>query len=170
MLLGGYVYFCELGEKKAGTGEAVEKIFCFDLKEVKGIKVTFQEKSILIKKENGEWKLKRPFDSPVQSKDISDITSIFNYGIVRVVHDNPHNLSQWGLSEPEIELSLEVAEGSKLSLWKTLFIGKENPSYTSCYAMVKGEVRVLMIGIAYKQELIRFFEKVAHLQPKTGPV
>jgi len=170
VFLGGYVSIFELGGKEKSSGEEVEKIFSFDLKEVKGIKVTFQDKSILIQKENGKWKLKKPFDSPVKSKDISDIMSIFNYGIVRVVHDNPHKLSQWGLSQPEIELSLEVAEGSQSSFWKTLFIGKENPTSASSYAMVKGESRVLMIGIAYKMDLISFFERFfAYNQPKTGP-
>ncbi len=170
VLLGGYVYFFEVREKKESPAQEFEKIFYFDLKNLKGIKVKFKDKSILIKKENGEWKLKKPFDSPVKTKDISDITSIFNYGIVRVVHDNPHNLSQWGLSQPEIELSLEVAEGSQSSSWKTLFIGSENPTSASSYAMVKGESRVLMIGIAYKMDLISFFERFfAYNQPKTGP-
>ena len=169
VFLGGYVFIFEQGGKEKSSGEEAEKIFSFDLKEVKGIKITFQDKSILIQKENEKWTVKQPFDFLLKSEGISDFLSMFDYGIVRVVHDNPQNLSQWGLSEPEIELSFEVAEGSKPSSWKTLFIGKENPSYTSCYAMVKGELRVLMIGAAYKSELRMFFESIAKNQPQTGP-
>jgi len=169
ILLGGYVYFFEMEKKNESPDEEVEKIFYFDLNEVQGLKIRFQDESILIKKEKEKWLLKKPFVSLLKSKDVNDLISILNYGIVRVVNENPRDLSQWGLSQPEIELSFEVAEGFKPFSWKTLFIGKENPAMTSCYALVKGEVRVLMIGIIYKRELKRFFESIAKNQPTICP-
>jgi hypothetical protein len=105
---------------------------------------------------------------PIADKKIvHSLLSVFDYGILDVIHDNPENLAEFGLDNPEFQFSIKV-KGDPL---KTLLIGSDNPTQNSCYAKVETLPRVLLLGILYKTDLDSIFDRLyshAEGQSKMG--
>ncbi len=159
VLLGGYAYFYEInrGERRTKKTSRIE-IFNFSTNDVQEIELRQRDQTLLFKKEKGQWSIKRPIQTFVDNNKIDDLLSVFDYGVIRVIDVDPSENGQYGLERPEIEFGIKVKGDSE---FRTLLIGSNHPTNVSCYARVKGEFRVLLVGIVYKRELERvlsFFE------------
>ena len=157
-LLGGYVLVYEINgsSKKDPTGP-LERIFHFQADNVEEIEILRKSQNIFFKKEGAQWDVAHPdFADAVApdiiNKRIQNLLTIFDYGIVRVVVEGPSDISQFGLDKSELLLSIKVKGEAQP---KILLIGNDNPTFMSCYAMVEGEQRVLLLGISYKAEIER---------------
>jgi len=151
VLLGSYVLYFEIGKDRNET-PAVERIFDFDPEDVRGIVVKRQEVLLSFKKTSDQWAMVRPVESKANKKRVEGLLSVFNYGIVRKIDERPSDYGQYGLDRPEIEFSVKVGDDNAPM---TLFIGSDNPTKISCYARIKDDPVVLLIGGAYKTELMR---------------
>ena len=141
----------------------VERIFTFNPQEVEEIRLVKYEQAITLKKEEKEWKVWTSTETGSvktigDEKIIRNLLSVFDYGILDVIHDHPATLTDFGLDNPEFALSIKMKGDSD---FKTLLIGSDNPSQTSCYAKVETLPRVLLLGILYKRDLDSIFD---HLQ------
>src|SRR3990172_3919563 len=150
VFLGGYLYIYEKTVVR-GVPEArrVERIFNFNIDDIQEITLRWKGGAIFFKKEKGQWRIKKPWEAPADNEKINDLLSLFDYGIVGVV-DAPSDYSQYGLVQPEIEWGIK---GKGETAYRSLLIGSNNPNNTSCYARVRGESRVMIIGSAYKSGL-----------------
>jgi hypothetical protein len=147
--------------KWQGIEQKVERIFVFNPQEVEEIRLTKDKQTIVLRKEEKEWKVsmltKTGSARPIADKKIvHSLLSVFDYGILDVIHDHPTNLSDFGLDNPEFEVSIKV-KGDPL---KTLLIGSDNPTQNSCYAKVETLPRVLLLGILYKTDLDSIFDRL----------
>lgn len=150
VFLGGYLCVHERPGGRGGPeAQKVEKIFNFNIDDIQEITLRWKGVAIFFKKEKGQWMIKKPWEAPADNEKISDLLSLFNYGIIGVV-DAPSDYSQYGLVQPEIEWSIK---GKGETAYRSLLIGSNNPNNTSCYARVRGESRVIIIGGAYKSGL-----------------
>ena len=162
LLLGVYVYFFDRGEaRKSPDKQEVEKIFNFDKKDIREIMLRQKGETVIFRKEQGRWMIKAPGDVPADKEKIDRLLSVFNYGVVRPIDDHPSDYHQYGLAPPELELGIKVRGDSSYHI---LEIGGNNPNQTSCYARVKGTARVILIGSAYKTELLQMETSTFHLQ------
>ena len=156
LLLGGYVLVYEInGSSKRDRTGPEERIFYFNIKNLEQVEIIRKDQSVLFKKEGAKWGVIHPaiadkIDSDTIDQRLQGLLSVFDYGIVRVVDKGPSDVSQFGLDRPELLLSIKTKGEAKP---KTLLIGDHNPTFTSCYAMVKGEPKVLLLGISYKVEI-----------------
>ena len=150
VFLGGYLYIYErAGVKGVPEARRVERIFNFNIDDIQEITLRWKDGAIFFKKEKGQWMIKEPWEAPADNEKINDLLSLFDYGIVGVV-DAPSDYSQYGLVQPEIEWGIK---GKGETAYRSLLIGSNNPNNTSCYARVRGEPRVMIIGGAYKSGL-----------------
>ncbi|HLA27958.1 MAG TPA: DUF4340 domain-containing protein [Syntrophales bacterium] len=149
--LGLYLYFYEReGARGVPETRRIERIFDFKAEDIQEIMLRWKGKAIFFKKEKGQWMIKEPMKTPADNEKINYILSFFDYGIVDAIDANPSDYDQYGLVQPEIEWGIK---GKGETAFRILLIGNNNPNNTSCYARVKGESRVLIIGGAYKSGL-----------------
>lgn len=153
LLLGTYVYFYEIGkgEKK---DQAPEKVKVLDIipEDVQEIIVKKEDQHVALRMINGQWRIIEPGDADAANKRVNDLLSFFDYGIVRVIDPNPSDLEQYGLDRPKYEFWIKT-KGEES--FKTIIIGSDAPGNISCYAKVKGQPKVVLLGILYRQELER---------------
>ena len=169
ILIGAYSYQLKWRER----GQKIEKIFIFNPQEVEEIRLVKGGKTIILEKQGKEWNVMSSI-RPVGTKPIRDermirnLLSVFDYGILEVIHDHPTNLADFGLDNPEYEFSIKLKGDPS---FKTLLIGSDNPSQTSCYAKVELLPRVLLLGILYKTDLDSIFDRLqfnAYSESKKG--
>ena len=165
--IGSYVYFFELGVKSGENVEQVEKLFYLEIGQISEIMIKYESKRFRIKNDHGKWQVEKS-GSLVEEEKITELISVFRYGIVRLIEENPEDMSRFGLEDPEIEIDFKVrGTDSTPGCRKVLYIGKANPTHTSCYAMVGEANKVLLLGIGVKDEIKRFFRDIERV---AGPV
>ncbi len=158
VLLAGFIYKLKWQER----GQKVEKIFIFNPQEVEEIRLVKRGQTITLEKQGKEWNVRssiktgaaKPLDD---ERMIRKLLSVFDYGIIDVIHENPENLADFGLGNPEFELSIRIKGDPS---FKTLLIGSDNPTQSSCYAKVETLPRVLLLGILYKTDLDSIFDRL----------
>jgi len=169
VLLAGFLY-----KIKWRDGEQrVERIFFFNPQEVEEIRLAKRGQTIILEKQSEGWKVKSSTKTgaikPLHDvRIIHNLLSVFDYGIIDVIHENPKNLADFGLGNPEFELSIKVRGNPS---FKTLLIGSDNPTQSSCYAKVETLPRVLLLGILYKTDLDSIFDRLqirSNDRSKTG--
>jgi len=162
LLLGAYVYLFDQGEaRKMRDSQEVKKIFNFDKENIREIMLRRKGQTLIFMKEQGQWMIKEPWNIPADKKIIDGLLSVFRYGVVRPIDDHPSDYNQYGLAPPELELGIKARGDSS---YRILEIGGNNPNHTSCYARVKGSAHVILIGSAYKTELLQIDSSTFHLQ------
>jgi len=153
VLVGGYICFYESrGAKKEQENLKVERIFDVRSGDVREILIIRGEQTVLLKKESDQWRIEKPFQGIVDERKLSDLLSVFDYGIIRVVDPNPSDYDQYGLEPPQIEFAIKVGENPII---QSLLIGRRNTANISCYARIRGQRGVLLIGGAYEIVLTR---------------
>ncbi len=153
LLLGVYVYFYEIGkgEEKAKAPEKV-KIIDVNPEDVQEIILKKDAQRVTLRRVEGQWRVEKPHNADVPNDKVHDLLSFFDYGIVRVIDNNPPDLKQYGLDMPRNEFWIK-SEGN--DAFQTLLIGGDAPGSLSCYAKVKGKSQVVLLGVRYRQELER---------------
>jgi hypothetical protein len=151
LLLGVYVYFYETGKgEKKNQSEKKVKVIDIIPEDVQEIIINKGDQSAALRMAEGQWRITRPADASVPNQKVSDLLSFFNYGIVREIDQNPTDLAQYGLDKPTYEFWIKTRGDDT---FKVLLIGDDAPGNISCYAQVKGQTKVVLLGVRYRQEL-----------------
>lgn len=169
VLLAGFLYKLRWQER----GQKVERIFLFNPQEVEEIRLVRRGQKIILEKQGKEWKVVPSIKTGkartlYDERIIPKLLSVFDYGILDVIHESPENLADFGLDRPEFEFGIRIKGNPS---FKTLLIGSDNPTQSSCYAKVETLPRVLLVGILYKTDLDSFFDRLqisAGGKSKTG--
>ena len=153
LLLGSYVYFYEIGkgDNKDQPPEK-EKILDINPEDVREVILKKEDQSISHRRVDDQWGIIKPASLDVSNNKVYDLLSFFDYGIVRVIDTNPSDLEQYGLDRPRYELWVKTKGDDT---FQTLLIGGDAPGNISCYAKVKGEAKIVLLGILYRQDLDR---------------
>ena len=154
LILGIYVYLFEVdsGNREDAIPAKVEKVLDFNIEDVLEIVIRDNSQGVLLQKTDGQWKIKQPAESDVAHEKVSDILAYFDYGIIRVIDENPADISLYGLDRPRYAIGVKVAADES---FQTLIIGDDAPGNLSCYGKVRGQPRVLLLGVRYRQEFDR---------------
>ena len=145
--LGAYIYFVESKRPAASSsvdGEpAREKFFTVETDKINEVKLTHKGQTTLLRKGDGGWKIVEPVQVDADPPEaISLAQAISNLESVRPVVDNPADLKQFGLAEPQIVVEFK-AEGGAAGSFK---LGGKNPTQTEIYAMKGGENKVVLVS------------------------
>ena len=166
LLLGTYVYFYEIGkgEKKDQTPKKV-KVIDIIPEDVQELIINKGDQSATLQLVEGQWRITKPVDASVPTQKVYDLLSFFNYGIVREIDPNPTDLAQYGLDKPIYEFWIKTKGDDQ---FKVLLIGDDAPGNISCYGQVKGQPKVVLLGVRYRQELERALEDFSKAPDKKG--
>ena len=156
LLLGVYVYIFEIGSAKDEevVTDEVEKALDFNAEEVLEVKIEKEGRIVLLKILDGQWRIVKPVDAGVANEKVNDLLTFFDHGIVRVIEANGSDFKLYGLENPRYEFGVKTRGGNT---FQTLLIGEDAPGNLSCYARVKGQKKVVLLGVRYRQEFDRAF-------------
>ena len=98
------------------------------------------------------WRIKEPLSAGADPDRIDAFLSIFDYGFIEIIDDSSSDLSQYGLVNPEIELTISLKGKEGITLYTILF-GSSNPAKNACYCQVSGDPKVYLVGALYKLDL-----------------
>ncbi|MFM8534984.1 MAG: DUF4340 domain-containing protein [Acidimicrobiia bacterium] len=143
--LGGYIYFVDSKRPAAGPdgAEALGKVFTVEAVKVNELRISYQAESTLLKKDNAGWKLVEPIQVEADPPEAIGVTTALNsVDIVRVVDENPSDLAQLGLANPNIIVSYKTEGGGA----GTLKLGNKNATQGEIYAQMNDEKRVFLVN------------------------
>ncbi len=151
ILLGFYLYLFETEKTdEADKPAEVEKLLNVDPENVVEIVLTRKKERIVFKKKAGQWFAEEPVRRKARNERIKDILDIFDLGIVRDITTDLADASKYGLDRPKIAFSLKFKD-EKVN--QTLLIGDDSPGSIGCYARLRSQSRIVLLGILYKREL-----------------
>ena len=98
---------------------------------------------LVLARDNGSWQISSPDKLAADQSAVSGVVStLSSLSSERVVDDKPDDLSQFGLTNP----SLEVDVMSKNNTTHKLLIGDDTPTGNGAYARLDGDPRVFTIA------------------------
>ena len=145
--LGAYIYFVTWKTPEGGgdTGKKTDKVFAgVQADKIEEIRIsTSGGDATTVKKDNATWQVVQPVAAKADETEVSGITSaLATTDIVRVIDENPSSLTDYGLSNPRIEVDFKVA-GDKD--YRKLLIGEKSPTGSDLFAKRNDEKRVFLI-------------------------
>lgn len=149
ILLGGYLLIIGPNLQKEKTA----RLFTFDPGKVQEIKL--QREGILFRfyKQDSKWVIHSPlYNGPTSPEVVNGFLGLLEYGIINVININSADLAEFGLEKPFAELSIKLKGENNFI---TLLIGNYSPTGSSCYAKIKGEPSVFLLGSAFRWEFER---------------
>jgi len=124
--------------------ENIIKVFSVAPQDISGLEIIQNGSSISIARGVAGWEIAGRSGVLVNQEMIdSMITAAADTVVVEMVADNPGDLSQYGLAEPRLQLHLTARQAENSAV---LLIGKDSPSGVSCYALMRGSTKVMLIG------------------------
>src|SRR5262249_10479417 len=155
--LGAYIYFVTWKQPEAGadTGKKQEKVFAgLESGKIEEVKITSAAgDATTLKKDAGGWKVVQPLTTKADEGEVGNLTSaLANAEIVRVIDENPANLSEYGLGNPRIEVDFK-ATGDKD--YRKLLVGEKTSTGSDLYAKRNQDKKVFLIQGAQETSLNR---------------
>lgn len=173
IVLSGYLYFFEIrGTTERNFVEAKRKqeawrkiqVFPYQPQDFKYIKLVQDDKTIIYQKEDGVWWMREPLNIRGNEAATDDIVhSIINVVETDPVADNPADMVQFGLDNPQIVISIQLEGAEDM---QTLVLGNNNPTAITLYAKMEKSPRVFLVGSLIKWEVSKEFYKLSN---RTGP-
>src|SRR5689334_1000404 len=155
--LGAYIYFVTWKQPDAGadSGKKQEKVFAgLDSSKIEEVKVTSAAGDATTVKKNADgWQLVQPLTAKADDGEIGTLTSaLASTEMVRVIDENPGNLTEYGLSNPRIEVDFK-ASGDKD--YRKLMIGDKTATGSDLYAKRNDDKKVFLIPATQETSLNR---------------
>ena len=171
--LSAYLYFFEIrGTTARNLVEAKRKqeawrkiqVFPYQPQDFNYIKLVQDDKTIIYQKEDGVWWMREPLNIRGDESAADDILhSIISVVETDPVADNPSDIVQFGLVNPQIVIGIQL-EGTEDI--QTLLLGSNNPTAITLYAKMEKSPRVFLVGSLIKWEVSKEFYKLTN---RTGP-
>jgi hypothetical protein len=144
--LGGYIYFVD-SKRPASTGVEGEpartKVFTVEADKVNEIRLTYKGQTTLLQKTDAGWQMIEPAKLEADPPEAIGLAqAIANLESVREVVDNPSDLKQFGLAEPQIAVEFK-AEGGASGSFK---LGNKNATQGEMYALKGGDDTVFLVS------------------------
>lgn len=145
LLLVGFYYFYEVrytGKQKE-KADSSKKVLNIKAEEIECIRLKKPKDTVVLEKKDNEWFLVEPVKARADTWAVGQIIDrLSNETWEREVNPLPEDLSDFGLADPEIEVTLS---GKGLSEPYKVFMGTESPTGSMRYVRVNQEERVLLV-------------------------
>jgi len=171
--LSAYLYFFEIrGTTGRNLVEAKKKqeawrkiqVFPYQPEDFRYIKLIQDGKTIIYQKEDGVWWMREPLNIRGNESATDDILhSIISVVETDPIADNPADMAQFGLVNPQIVISIQLEGAESI---QTLLLGSNNPTAITLYAKREKSPRVFLVGSLIKWEVSKEFYKLSN---RTGP-
>lgn len=154
LLLSAYLVVVELPrEKKADEAKQnADRLFDFESSNVDTVDLRYPSSEIeLIKTPEGQWHLSKPLQSEADQREVQSlISTIGDIRFSRVVEEQVSNLAEFGLSHPNVDITLTLPDRTE-----RLLIGDDGPMPSTLYVQKDGDPRVVLAQQWIKGSLTR---------------
>ena len=142
-------------EKEFQPGIDLVNVFSIPQEKISEIDVVHGSSRAVLRNTDDGWQVSR-LQGPNQRQELvqSLVSSIIDLIKVDVIDENPADISQYGLKDPIITVTLILK--SKAPPVR-LLVGNESPTGISLYAMVEGENTVILVGSYLRFSINTFF-------------
>lgn len=151
--LGGYIYFVDSKRPEPGVdgGAANEKVYALEVDKIDELKLTYNGETSLLRKSASGWTMVEPVQTEADPAEaISLAQALTNLERVRVLDDNPGDLTPFGLAQPPI-----VVEFKSAGVSGSLKLGRKTPTQGEIYAQKNGEKAVFLVSSAQETSFNR---------------
>lgn len=142
--LGAYVYFVE-SKKPVDEEHAKKTVFAYDTSKIDQMEIALAGgETTALKKDAGTWTIVKPVAAAADQNNVNDIVT--NLGTLqedRVVDENAADLKVYGLAEPRIAVTFNLA-GEKEP--KRILFGDINQTGVGMYAKLPNDKRVFLVS------------------------
>jgi hypothetical protein len=145
LLLGGFYYFFEVrrSASQKAKAEISKKVLNIDAEQIERIGLKNSKGVLALEKRGEEWFLVEPITTLADTWAVQGIVDTFADGSwEREVTPLPEDVADFGIGEPEIEVTLSV---KGISEPKRVLVGAENPAGNMRYVRVNQEERLLLV-------------------------
>ncbi len=150
-LLAGAYYALEVRGQKAR--DDATRVFVADEQEVEQITVSRKTESIVVKRDGEDWRLVEPVRAKTNKTEIGSLLhAILNAKQERGIAEQPKNLTEYGLEQPAIRLTVTLQGGTSLP---ELLLGDKNPNGFSVYAKRGDRPAVFLVAEGLRNRLDR---------------
>lgn len=162
-----YIYFIDIpGKKREEELKEKEKmILPFEADELKGFTLVNNEKApgekITLKKDpSGKWKMVEPINARADEEVVGKIIeTLKDFTFNRVVSEEAHDLSVYGLDKPKLKIEVELeSKGQKRK--ESLLVGDMTPAGSDIYVKRGEERRILSVYTQFKDPLNKDLESL----------
>ena len=160
--LGAFVYFYEIegGKRREEAAEEAKKLFQFEKEEVNSISLTRSDGSIVLNKENGDWKLVAPIEAKADEAAVDGLASELSSTLLeRSLESSPVDWKDYGLENPNLKITVGLKDGRRLNLE----LGDKDFNQASVFGRVPHLAKVLVLPASLyttvDKELLDFRDK-----------
>ncbi len=142
--LGGYIYFVDSKRPEPGVdgGAANAKVYALEVDKIDELRLTYNGETSLLRKSASGWTMVEPVQTEADPAEaISLAQALTNLERVRVLDDNPGDLTPFGLAQPPI-----VVEFKGTGVSGSLKLGRKTPTQGEIYAQKNGEKAVFLVS------------------------
>ncbi len=153
LLLGIYFYFYEVkeGQKRKIAKEKEKKVFVFMPQNTEELQFKTKGETILITKEKGQWKVKKPIVANSDNESIEETLMILkNVEFERIIDEYPDNLKKYGLNSPSLEITIKEKDSPQS---KRVILGNKNPTGTYVYLKKENSPSIMLLDTRIKDIL-----------------
>ena len=152
--LAAYLLFWDMPAAHQAVSPEQQMLIAFRQKQVRRIEIRHRGRKspLVLERRQGRWLITSPFRAPADRERVQGLLDVFKCGYIEVIGRLPQDLGQYGLERPEASITLTLEQQGRAQT-RTVSFGANNPGNTSCYAMIKDDPRILLVGILYKMEL-----------------
>jgi len=163
LCLGIYYFFVDLPaeKKKAKEKEIAGKVLYFKTNDVKEFSLIKNEEIITLQQtKDSNWSILQPLKAAGDNSETeSFLSEIENLEKLRVVEENPKNLTQYGFQNPTFKIHLKFKGGKE----KTLIFGHDSPMGGKIYLKFKNDPKVFLTAASKRS----FDKSVYNFRDKT---
>ena len=107
--LGGYLYFVESKKPAGSDAEKKEKVFTVEADKIEEFTIKSESgERTTLRKSGSDWQIAQAPGVKPDSGEVSGITSnLSSLEIQRVIDENPSDLTEYGLTQPRVEVALQ---------------------------------------------------------------
>lgn len=142
--LGAFVYFYEIegGKKREEAAEEAKKLFQFEKEEVNSISLVRGDGPIILKKENGGWKLVAPIEAKVDEAAVEGLVSeLSSTQVERSLEPDLVDWKNYGLEDPNLKIAMGLKDGRSLDLE----LGDKDFNQSSVFGRIPHLAKVLVL-------------------------
>lgn len=142
--LGAFVYFYEIegGKKREEAAEEAKQLFQFEKEEVNSISLVRGDGPIILKKENGGWKLVAPIEAKVDEAAVEGLVSeLSSTQVERSLEPDLVDWKDYGLEDPNLKIAMGLKDGRSLDLE----LGDKDFNQSSVFGRIPHLAKVLVL-------------------------
>ena len=152
LLLGAYflLRYLNLDEEDTAEEDAAETVFEIDADDISNIQIVSGENTFDFSHEDDQWSYVEDDKFPLSESAILDkVSSLTSVSSMRTIED-PDNLADFGLENPEVTATVTDTDGKETEL----ALGATNDAVSGCYMSMNGDTsKIYLVDTTLKTNL-----------------